>query len=680
MAPCCVGSLAFVRGVLLYHSASMGGIAVINPESLSLQGVIPFNGSGAVGPLTFGSIADSVAALGPDVAPLRPVAMSVDLPTAVESGEAEGGGPAVARPEVSDDDVQKCAMIPAMSGYTVSQAISRMSGCVTCGMSFPPVSTLGALENVFIEGPSCGCPVGPYCPSCCTVIQSTGGDSTGYCQNCGGSNTIPVFALFEYLRRNENMTDDSPIQVRHSGGFGMAKIPVATEEKKAATITTTVSSTIITSDGSHLYALSWLAPASVDGEEKASTVEPTTALPAPVSTLPVLGLGAAQPFPSRAFGDEFDEDEYDEDAQFSFGGSVPYNPFSQPGQAFPNQLMAAAAPVATTAAAVTTTAAAGVDALPQFGTVAMHALCPDKGFAVVKQLTLKRQLSETQALSVPAGLSTGGIYFPELAVSGDFTFETWVRFEKVETNAKSKGIQEFHLLALGVAGSPISLTLKFKAKKLHFGADANPQSGQPGMNVCEASITANTLTTWTHVALVYSSGSCAVYINGQQLGTGTPVGSTFACNSVRLFGKNNMQLRGFVCNTRLWKVARTHAEIRDAMKIQLPEDALLPSLVGNWLLNEGTGPTVLDSAPAANHAQQSGLEWLPSVRPADPLSPEQLVLPVQFGRGDLYTSSIVCDGRYLLIDTLPKAKGPNRLFRVRRTVVELLCASAGTYL
>lgn len=80
------------------------------------------------------------------------------------------------------------------------------------------------------------------------------------------------------------------------------------------------------------------------------------------------------------------------------------------------------------------------------------------------------------------------------------------------------------------------------------------------------------------------------------------------------------------------------------------------------------GSYVIDSSPSGLSGIVNGVTWVESSRPCDPPPADALTVPVSYGRSDLYTSSILCDSDYILIDTMSftnrSAPVNNRLFRV----------------
>ena len=119
----------------------------------------------------------------------------------------------------------------------------------------------------------------------------------------------------------------------------------------------------------------------------------------------------------------------------------------------------------------------------------------------------------------------------------------------------------------------------------------------PSLLVHSASISG-----WTHVALVYIDKVPSLYVNGELARyTGLKSTKTFVHPSVSLAGSiQNIGLgyyQGELDEVRIWKVARTPAEIQENMNRILAGDE--PNLVVYFRCDEETGFALADSAPAS---------------------------------------------------------------------------------
>ncbi len=96
-----------------------------------------------------------------------------------------------------------------------------------------------------------------------------------------------------------------------------------------------------------------------------------------------------------------------------------------------------------------------------------------------------------------------------------------------------------------------------------------------------------------------------LYINGikytktytEEYSGGTP--TAISIGAGRQNGSTTAAFDGLIDEVRIWNVARTQAQIRDNMCRQLTGTET--GLVGYWNMNEGTGNTVNDLTPNANH-------------------------------------------------------------------------------
>lgn len=99
-----------------------------------------------------------------------------------------------------------------------------------------------------------------------------------------------------------------------------------------------------------------------------------------------------------------------------------------------------------------------------------------------------------------------------------------------------------------------------------------------------------------------SPGAWAEYLDGEQIRTGTTSGTLFDDGDTGLFGGYNNTATGVsllaparvqIANVRHWSRVLTEAELRD-------QENTTAGLIGEWLMDEGTGSTVTDSGGSSD--------------------------------------------------------------------------------
>jgi hypothetical protein len=683
---CCrqgdVGTLAFAGGWLLYHSATIlpALFVVIHTDSLTEIGKISSGGTTAPN-VTLGNIPAAWTELG--VEPPRMFGSAVLLPAAISSGESSSGETRK-RPEITEEDLDKCRRMIDAVGITPGGMLSRSLNC-SCHAPIPEYATFGELETAFMEGLPCGCSSHCLCCSCGMMAANTSPDTRmDCCPSCGGSFVVSVFALFEWAYTNEGYLPSSPRN--QQGGFGAPRAKPQPRGGPGSVLseTNTVSSTVLTSDGVHVYALTFVpkagdeqtgieeckdASAGFEQESKEASTGPGTGRALTGNPFNFSGHAGAR-FATEEDGDDGDEEEED----VSFVG----DPFGERFDSFhglPFSFVAAPTvplgfPMAATTAAPPSRS--GRVTAPTVGDVRVDAFCPSKGFVPVKSLTLKRQTTDSRVAVIKHGSTKAGLTVNELQLGTEFTCELWVRLQKPELSkddkasiGKGKGggsaaaeIEVFHLST----SSGFSVVSHIRRGRLVLGI---LQNGNQMHQVCHAPF--SFWDTWTHVGVVVSSGGFFVYVNGEQMATGGMPGAlSFGASSAQIVGKHTFKACDSiaVCGIRLWKVARSQGELRDAMKLSVVEPDH-SGLLGQWPLNEGLGVTAYDASCRLGHGTLTAVSWIDAQRPTDPSPSDNVAIPLQLQRVVLYTSSFACDGAVLFLDTIPmEASSQSRLFRV----------------
>ena len=161
---------------------------------------------------------------------------------------------------------------------------------------------------------------------------------------------------------------------------------------------------------------------------------------------------------------------------------------------------------------------------------------------------------------------------------------------------------------------------------------------------------------WVHLAMTYSDATgLRVYKDGVLANTLAVTGALNSVASPMRFGANTLSLNAFsdaiIDEVRLWSVARTEAEIRDAMNHVLVGDET--GLDGYWRLDEGAGTAAYDQTANANDGTLTNMDavndWVladhtPYEIVAYGPTPHVGVLPGADADGDALTYSIVTDG------------------------------------
>jgi hypothetical protein len=194
-------------------------------------------------------------------------------------------------------------------------------------------------------------------------------------------------------------------------------------------------------------------------------------------------------------------------------------------------------------------------------------------------------------------------------LTGGGTIEAWIKPDTLGENSagfiidKSTGTNAHNGYCLRMGGtnqvvvSINSGTLKYSATNSVVVGDGN----------------------WYHVVATWdSSGYVTIYVNGVQ--SGTPGVSAAASgitttNDMRIANRSTATDRTFEGNI---KMARIYSRVMGADEIAAnfalwhqgcPDPSDSTGLVGYWKLNENTGVTAVDSAPAGNDGTISGAAW-----------------------------------------------------------------------
>ena len=132
---------------------------------------------------------------------------------------------------------------------------------------------------------------------------------------------------------------------------------------------------------------------------------------------------------------------------------------------------------------------------------------------------------------------------------------------------------------------------------------------------------------WYCVTGVFDGSSLALYVNGQLVGTPTPVaGSIVTNNHIVQIGGNptgHATIDGFVDEVAIYNRALSAEEIRRLMHSR-PE-AGEPNLVGYWDFDEGEGDIAGDASGNGNDGTIIGAQWTDDIPPVGICSVEGIV-------------------------------------------------------
>jgi hypothetical protein len=139
---------------------------------------------------------------------------------------------------------------------------------------------------------------------------------------------------------------------------------------------------------------------------------------------------------------------------------------------------------------------------------------------------------------------------------------------------------------------------------------------------------------WHHIAFVYDSlaTQTRLYFDGSLVAVGNASGpirtNNFDVTIGTHLGHDPRFFRGFIDEVRIWNVARTSAQIAEAMNRDLT--GAEPGLVGYWNFSEGGGTTAYDLSGNGNHGTIYGQPlWVtsgPDLQPATVSVPGTLAL------------------------------------------------------
>ncbi len=114
---------------------------------------------------------------------------------------------------------------------------------------------------------------------------------------------------------------------------------------------------------------------------------------------------------------------------------------------------------------------------------------------------------------------------------------------------------------------------------------------------------------WYHVAFSLSGTTMSYYLDGVLVGTAPYYYGNFTAHTIRLGGYTDTTgIKGRKRDVRLWKHARTEADIRAYMNRRLTGQET--GLLGYWPLDEGAGDAIFDAAPGSSNGVLTNGDWI----------------------------------------------------------------------
>ncbi|MCJ8271375.1 MAG: cellulase family glycosylhydrolase, partial [Psychrosphaera sp.] len=212
-------------------------------------------------------------------------------------------------------------------------------------------------------------------------------------------------------------------------------------------------------------------------------------------------------------------------------------------------------------------------------------------------------------------IALGDVTHVSARVTQTFTVETWVKPASFQSWGgligafQDNGSTE-HGWVLGTSWS----------NRFSFGLATQGGDGLTYLRSDSSTCASFDVDTWYHVAGVYDGAQMQLYVNGTLCNTSTaqsgaidyPPSADFVLGMYKDDDEHNA-LDGQMAETRLWNVAKTAQELKDAMNTRLTGDEA--GLTGYWPLNEGSGTTTADKSTQPLTGQLSQVTWGTSYLP-----------------------------------------------------------------
>lgn len=270
--------------------------------------------------------------------------------------------------------------------------------------------------------------------------------------------------------------------------------------------------------------------------------------------------------------------------------------------------------------------------------------------------------SEPVAFSVVPAAGSGGLYFDGVTdhvALGDaadlklttLTLETWFRRETtgVATTTGTGGVTAIPLIAKGrnQADNSTLDTNWFLGIRASDGVLCADFEDASGVNLPIAGFTPVGYGEWHHAAATFDGTSWRLYLNGNLEATLNVGGRIPRADSIQhasiatAMNSNGLgegAFGGFMDEIRIWNVARSQTEIRQAINSEV---ASATGLVARWALSEGIGSTISSTATAATKGTFGGAPgWTAGKSFSNNAKPTVAFVTPANGSNLLYTSPL----------------------------------------
>jgi hypothetical protein len=255
--------------------------------------------------------------------------------------------------------------------------------------------------------------------------------------------------------------------------------------------------------------------------------------------------------------------------------------------------------------------------------------------------------SAISQMNKPADLATNSVRVSEAInsptlplASHALAFDGDKSYVKVNTTGSLTGIFTVECWALSEQTGAVGILVSSRGPKdysfdMKFGGDGIDGDIGDGANwlTTKADVPFKYLPdTWYHIAYVVTPGHYMIYINGvlsasKDDSPGNPVlyDTDHPMITMGMLYPDNESLKGFISEVKIWKTARSQAQVQADMSWQ--RAGTEPGLQGYWRFNDGTGKIAADSSGHGFSGTLIGnVRWTTNV-------PPQIAGPLGIGNG-----------------------------------------------